>query len=121
MAKRILIADDEQDIKDVVQIYLESQGYEVETAYDGLDALDRIETWKPDLVLLDIMMPVMDGISVCRKVKSSPATQHIPIIMVSAAAKAEKEAEARDAGATAYVLKPFEPGDLMKTVEKCLG
>jgi len=121
MATKVLIADDEQDIKDVVQMYLETQGYEVETAYDGLDALDRINSWQPDVVLLDIMMPVMDGISVCKKMKSDPATKAIRVIMVSAASKREKEGEAYQAGADAYVLKPFDPGDLVKTIELTLA
>lgn len=117
MSKKVLIADDEQDIKDVVQMYLETQGYEVETAYDGLDALDCIANWQPDVVLLDIMMPVMDGIAVCKKIKSDPATKGIAVIMVSAASKREKEGEAYQAGADGYVLKPFDPSDLVKIIE----
>ncbi len=120
MATRVLIADDEQDIKDIIQMYLESQGYEIETAYDGLDAVDRVQSWNPDVVLLDIMMPLMDGISVCRKIKSDPATKDIAVIMISAASKREKEGEAYQAGADAYVLKPFEPADLVKKIEQSL-
>ena len=120
MARRVLIADDEQDIKDVMQLFLESQGYEVETAYDGLDALDRIKTWQPDVVLLDIMMPVMDGIAVCRKIRSDEATKNVAVIMVSAASKREKEGEAYQAGADGYILKPFEPGDLSAVIERVL-
>ncbi|MCX7011668.1 MAG: response regulator [Candidatus Sumerlaeota bacterium] len=121
MPKRVLIADDEEDVKDVMQMFLEGEGYEVETAYDGLDALDRVRTFQPDVILLDIMMPVVDGIQVCRKLKSDEKTKHIPVIMVSAAAKREKEGEAYDAGAAAYVLKPFQPEELVRVVERCLA
>jgi len=121
MATKVLVADDEQDIKDVVQMFLENQGYEVETAYDGLDAMDRVNTWKPDVVLLDIMMPLMDGIAVCKKIKSDPATRSIKVIMVSAASKREKEGEAYQAGADGYVLKPFDPADLSKVIEQTMG
>jgi two-component system alkaline phosphatase synthesis response regulator PhoP len=121
MGKRILIADDEQDIKDVMEMFLDAQGYEVETAYDGLDALDRARTWMPDAILLDIMMPVMDGIDVCRQLKADEKTKAIPIIMVSAASKREKESEAFEAGASDYILKPFEPPDLIQILEKHLG
>ncbi len=121
MATKVLIAEDEEDVRDVMELFLESQGYEVETAYDGLDALDRVKTWKPDVVLMDIMMPVKDGIEVCREVKADPDTRDIPIIMVSAAGKREKEGEARDAGASAYILKPYEPSQLVEMIEKCVG
>ncbi len=121
MATKVLIAEDEEDVRDVMEMFLDSQGYEVETAYDGLDALDRIRTWGPDVVLMDIMMPVMDGIEVCRQVKADEATKNIPIIMVSAAAKREKEAEAREAGANGYILKPYEPAELTEIIEKCMA
>lgn len=121
MATKVLIADDEQDIKDVMQMYLEGQGYEVETAYDGLDTLDMVNTWQPQIVLLDIMMPVMDGISVCKKIKSDAATKDIKVVMVSAASKREKEGEAYQAGADGYVLKPFDPADLADIIEKTLA
>ncbi len=121
MATKVLIADDEQDIKDVMQMYLEGQGYEVETAYDGLDTLDMVNTWQPQIVLLDIMMPVMDGISVCKKIKSDAATKGIKVVMVSAASKREKEGEAYQAGADGYVLKPFDPADLADIIEKTLA
>jgi CheY-like chemotaxis protein len=121
MPTRVLIADDEEDIKDVMQMFLESQGYEVETAYDGLDAIDRVKTWKPDVILLDIMMPVVDGIEVCRTLKADLNVKDIPVIMVSAASKREKEGQAFEAGAQAYVLKPFEPASLVDVIEKCLA
>lgn len=121
MPTRVLIADDEEDIKDVMQMFLESQGYEVETAYDGLDAIDRVKTWNPDVILLDIMMPVVDGIEVCKTLKADLNVKDIPIIMVSAASKREKEGPAFEAGAQAYVLKPFEPASLVDVIEKCLA
>ena len=121
MATKVLIADDEEDIKEIMQMFLESQGYEVETAFDGLSALDQVRTWNPDVILLDIMMPVMDGIQVCEKIKGDPSTKHIPVIMVSAASKRDMEGPAFEAGADEYVVKPFDPAELGKVVERCLA
>src|SRR4051812_11200167 len=89
MAKKILLADDEEDIKIVLRMFLESKGYRVVTAYDGLDALDQAKNEKPDAILLDIMMPLLDGFEVCKKLKSQPDTQNIPVVMLSAASHAE--------------------------------
>jgi CheY-like chemotaxis protein len=74
MAKKILVADDEDDVKVVVQLFLESKGFEIVTAYDGLDALDKARKERPDLILLDVMMPVLDGFDVCKKLKADPKT-----------------------------------------------
>ena len=109
MSKKLLLADDEEDIKTVLKMYLESKGYEVCTAYDGLDALEQAKSEKPDVVLLDVMMPVVDGFEVCEKLKADPATANIPVIMLSAASHAESVQRGLDAGAVEYLVKPFEP------------
>jgi CheY-like chemotaxis protein len=112
MAHKILLADDEEDVKVVLKMYLESKGYQVVTAYDGLDAIDQAQREKPDAILLDIMMPVLDGFEVCRKLKADPQTQAIPIIMLSAASHAESVQKGLDLGAVDYIVKPFEPENL---------
>ncbi len=117
---RILIADDEEDIKTVMSMVLESEGYEILTAYDGLDALDKAQNELPDLILLDIMMPMFDGIEVCKKLKSDWKTKDIPIIMVSAAAEDVSMKKAKEAGADDYIIKPFEPEVLLQKVKKYL-
>ncbi len=119
--KRILLADDEEDIKTVVAMFLEAQGYEVVTAFDGLDALEKVRTEKPDLILLDIMMPVLDGFEVCRRLKENEETAKIPILILSAAAHVESVNRGLKAGAKDYIVKPFEPEKLVEKIEQFIG
>lgn len=112
MAKKILIADDEEDIKVVVQVFLESKGFEIVTAFDGLDALDQAKKEKPDLIILDVMMPIIDGFEVCAKLKADPELAAIPVVMLSASSHAESRQRGLDAGAVEYLIKPFEPEQL---------
>jgi DNA-binding response OmpR family regulator len=118
MSRKILLADDEEDIKIVLRMFLESRGYEVCTAYDGLDAIDQARKEKPDAILLDIMMPLLDGFEVCKKLKADPATAAIPVIMLSAASHAESVQKGLNAGAVDYVIKPFEPEKLDQMLTK---
>jgi DNA-binding response OmpR family regulator len=115
--KRILLADDEEDIKTVVKYYLEQRGYEVLTAFDGLDAITMCEANKPDLLLLDVMMPVMNGFEVARRLKANPETSGIPIVMLSAASQADNIKEGLEAGARDYIVKPFEPAKLDEIIK----
>ena len=117
MATKILLADDEDDVKVVLKLFLEARGYDVVTAYDGLDAISKVQSEKPDVILLDVMMPLIDGFEVCKKLKADPTTAHIPVVMLSAASHAESVKKGLDAGAVDYLVKPFEPEDL----EKLLG
>lgn len=119
--KRILLADDEEDIKAVVKLYLESRGFEVMTAFDGLDAISMADAEQPDLILLDVMMPVMDGFEVARKLKSNSKTSSIPIIMLSAASTADSIRKGLEAGARDYIVKPFEPQKLEQMIHSVLG
>ncbi len=116
----ILLADDEEDIKIVVRMFLESSGYEVVTAYDGLDAVEKIRDCKPDLILMDIMMPVMDGIEVTRQIKERDETKDIPVVMLTAAAQSTMVERAMQAGAADYLSKPFEPEHMLEIIKKHL-
>jgi len=116
MAKRILIVDDEAELVKAVQVRLEANGYEVETAYDGQEAMDKINNMKPDLILLDIVMPVMNGYEVSKKLKSNPDTKEIPIIIFSASQRRNLEEECRELGVTDFIAKPFRTQDLLNTV-----
>jgi two-component system, OmpR family, alkaline phosphatase synthesis response regulator PhoP len=120
MAKKVLIADDEEDVKAVLQMFLQARGYEVITAFDGLDAMDQVKREKPDVVLLDIMMPLIDGFEVCRKLKADPETQQIPVIMLSAAGHAGSIQKGLEVGAVDYLVKPYEPDQLLKLLQKIL-
>ncbi len=119
--KRILLADDEEDIKTVVAMFLEAEGYEVITAFDGLDALEKVRCDKPDLILLDIMMPVLDGFEVCKRLKENEETAAIPVVILSAAAHVESVNRGLKAGAKDYIVKPFEPETLLEKIEQFIG
>ena len=120
MAKKILLADDEEDIKVVLKMFLESKGYETCTAFDGLDAINQAKSENPDVILLDVMMPLVDGFEVCKKLKADPNTAEIPIVMLSAASHAESVQRGLDAGAVEYLVKPFEPEQLIKVLEEVI-
>ena len=117
----ILVVDDEPDVITFLQRALESEGFTVIPAYDGLAALDIADTDKPDLILLDIMMPMMSGYDVCRQLKSNPQTKMIPIICVTSAQSPDTRNKARDAGAQALLLKPFTTEELIAQVRRQVG
>ena len=120
MGYKILLADDEKDIRSVLTLYLESNGFEVITSYDGLNTLDVARDEKPDIIILDIMMPILDGFEVCRKLKADPVTSGIPVIMLSAASHADSIQKGLDCGAIDYVIKPFDPESIAELLNKTL-
>ena len=117
---RILIADDEPHIRKLVSFTLENRGYEVVQATDGGEALELARTETPDLILLDVMMPVMTGYEVLNKLKADPATEHIPVIMLSAKSQRTEVDEGLAGGAREYICKPFTPRDLVQQVSELL-
>ncbi len=118
--KRILIADDEEDFVTLLQFTLETEGYECLTAYDGNEALSKAKKENPDLVILDIMMPRMNGYEVSRLLKFSKRYKHIPIIMLTARTQEKDRKLGEDTGADMYVTKPFEMNDLVNAVNNIL-
>jgi PleD family two-component response regulator len=118
--QKILVVDDEEHIRKIVRFQLEKAGYTVETAEDGVEALKAIEAAPPDLVLLDLMMPNMDGYEVCRRLKSNYQTNHIPIIMVTAKADLENKLQGFEDGANDYIAKPFAITELLVRVKNVL-
>jgi CheY-like chemotaxis protein len=119
--KKILLADDEEDIKSVVTLFLQSKGYEIITAYDGLSALDMARTEKPDLILLDVMMPVVNGYEVCSRLKADEELRDIPVVMLSAMAQSESVDKGLSAGAVDYIVKPFDPVSMEQTIRRVLS
>ncbi|MBN1193230.1 MAG: response regulator [Coriobacteriia bacterium] len=113
---RILIADDEPHIRRLVSFSLGNRGYEVIEAIDGGEAYDLALKNLPDLILLDVMMPVMTGYDVLNKLKAEPTTEHIPIIMLSAKSQRTEVEEGLARGALEYICKPFTPKDLVQRV-----
>jgi len=105
---RIMIIDDDQDVLDISQTFLESRGYEVVQARSGEEALKEVKRSKPNLILLDVMMPSMDGFWLCRVVKSDPKLKDIPVIFLTAKDDAQSRIEGQKCGGDDYLTKPFD-------------
>jgi two-component system sensor histidine kinase/response regulator len=120
MSSRILIVDDTQRNIQVLGTILREGGYQLNVAQDGQQALDSVERTKPDLILLDIMMPVMDGFETCKRLKANPDTAEIPIIFLTAKVEAEDIVKGFDLGAVDYVTKPFNAAELFVRVDSHL-
>jgi DNA-binding response OmpR family regulator len=118
--KRILIIDDENDIVYMVKVRLESSGFEVLEAYDGQAGLESARKEKPDLIILDLMLPKLDGYKVCRMLKFDEKYKHIPIIMFTARAQEDDKKTGQEVGADAYITKPFEPDLLLSKINELL-
>jgi len=121
VAKKVLVVDDDRVIQQLLVVNLELEGYEVDTASDGEQALAKIASVDPDIVLLDIMMPKYDGWEVCRRAKADPTTAHIPIIFLSARAQDLDVRRGYEIGVAAYMTKPFDPLELMDVVKRVLA
>jgi two-component system, OmpR family, alkaline phosphatase synthesis response regulator PhoP len=120
MGKKLLIVDDEADIVETLTFRLEASGYEVVGASNGQEGLDKAREAKPDLILLDVMMPIMDGYQVCRMLKFDEEFKHIPIIMLTARGQDADKETGKGVGADAYVTKPFDNKDLLDKIEGLL-
>ena len=121
MKKRILIVEDEPSILKLESVLLASKGYEVKGVGDGQAALDAVATMKPDLLLLDIMLPKIDGLEVCRQIKANEATRHIPVIMLSAKKGKKDLVMGEQAGADWYITKPFKSAMVIETIDRLLS
>jgi DNA-binding response OmpR family regulator len=117
----ILIADDDLDIRDLVAFKLEQAGYEVIAVDNGAAALSAARETPPDLAVLDVMMPGLSGIDVCRELHASPSTAALPVILLTARAQEGDVAVGFGAGADDYVVKPFSPRELLSRVEAVLA
>lgn len=117
---RILIVDDSENIRSVLQMNFEHLGYEVLSAKDGEEALRLVSERVPDVVVLDVMMPRQNGFQVCRRLKSDPATAHIPVIFLSAKGQKEDRFWGKDCGADEYLTKPFSAAELERIIERLL-
>jgi DNA-binding response OmpR family regulator len=120
MQERVLVVDDDPDILHFVRVNLELEGFETETAANGRIALDSAKERPPDLVLLDVMMPEMDGLTVLHRLRSAPATSNVPVILLTAKALAEDRVKGLNLGADDYITKPFDVEELMARVRTVL-
>lgn len=114
---KILVVDDEESIIELVKFNLEREGYQVVTAKDGDKALNLVREEMPDLIILDVMLPGVDGITVCRNINSNPETKNIPIIMLSARGEEVDKILGLEMGADDYITKPFSPRELVARVK----
>ena len=117
MAVSVLIVEDDRNIAELLQLYLEKEGYAVITAEDGGKGLEKFRTIKPDLVLLDVMMPVMDGWAVCKAIR---AESQVPIIMLTAKSETDDKVSGLKSGADDYITKPFEMKEVLARIEAVL-
>jgi diguanylate cyclase (GGDEF)-like protein len=120
MAETILVVDDDPDIARFVEVNLRSAGYEVSVAGDGAEALDRATEIRPDLVLLDVMMPRLDGFEVAQRLRKNPQTANTSIIMLTAKALSSDKVTGLQSGADDYIIKPFDPIELLARVKGTL-
>jgi len=118
--EKILVVDDEQDIVTIIGKVLKKNGYEVITANDGLECIGKVESELPDLILLDNVMPNMDGRAVLSRLKASKKTENIPVIMVTALADEEHINSAQKGGAVEYIVKPFGYNVLLEKIKQTL-
>ena len=117
MASTVLVVDDEKNIVQLARLYLNKEGYKVESAYDGLEALKKAKSVRPDLIILDLMMPEMDGLEVCRELRK---TSNVPIIMLTAKGDDIDRIVGLEIGADDYMTKPFNPRELVARVKAVL-
>lgn len=121
MARKVLIADDEPNIVTSLEYLMTRSGYEVMAARNGDEALALVESFAPDLVLLDVMMPRRSGYEVCQKMRERPEWRHIRVVMVSAKGREAEVNKGLSLGADAYVTKPFSSRELLERVAELLG
>lgn len=120
MARTILIVDDSAGMRQIVSFTLKNAGYEVIEGVDGADALTKLASQKVHLIICDVNMPVMDGISFVKKIKKSADYKFTPIIMLTTVSQERKKQEGQAAGAKAWVVKPFQPEQLLSAVSKLI-
>ena len=118
MPKKILAVDDERHIVRLVQVNLERAGYQVVTAFDGREALEKVESEQPDLVVLDVMMPYMDGFEVLQTLRKNQSTRDLPVIMLTAKAQDADVFRGWQSGVDCYLTKPFNPMELISFVKR---
>ena len=118
--QRVLIVDDEQGIIKIVKMYLEHHHYEIITAGDGQEGLEKAKTEKPDLIILDLMLPKIDGYKVCGLLKKDTRYAKIPVILFTAKAQEKDVKLGEEVGADAYITKPFEPEILLSKIKELL-
>ncbi len=118
---KILVVDDEINITQILQFSIGAEGYEVITAQNGEEAIDKARREQPDLIILDIMMPRIDGYEACRILKANPMTKNIPVVLLTAKGRDIDKRLGQEVGAIDYIVKPFSPNKLIDKIHKLLS
>jgi len=118
---RVLVVDDDEVIRQLIAVNLQLEGFEVATAVDGRDCLDKVAEVAPDVITLDVMMPRLDGWVTAVKLRENPATRDIRVVLITARAQDYDIRRGREIGVDAYITKPFDPDDLIRTVRELVG
>lgn len=121
MTKRILVVEDQEDNRQIIRDMLAGTDYEIIEAENGEEALAAVAKQRPDLILMDIQLPIMDGYTATRRIKADPALRSIPIIAVTSYALSGEDKKAREAGCDAYIPKPYSPRELLAKVRQYLS
>lgn len=119
--KRALIVDDSRSMRQMVSFTLKGAGFELLEAENGQDALTKLKGQKVNVIITDLNMPVMDGIEFIRTARTTPEARFLPILILTTESQQEKKVEAKAAGATGWIVKPFEPEKLLQTLQKVMG
>ena len=118
---RVLVVDDDEVIRRLIAVNLQLEGFEVSTAVDGQDCLDKVAEINPDVITLDVMMPRLDGWETAVRLRKSPDTAHIKVVLITARAQEDDIARGANVGADAYLTKPFDPGEMIRVVRELAG
>jgi DNA-binding response OmpR family regulator len=119
-ATKVMVIDDEKSLAELLEVNLQFEGFSVTKASSGVEGLNIIENDHPDIIILDVRMPGLDGFEVCQRLKKNDETRHIPVVMVSAYAQEADIQKGLDAGAAAYIKKPFDVLHVVETIRKIL-
>jgi len=118
---KILVVDDEVNITQILQFSIGAEGFDVLTAQNGEEAIEKARREQPDLIILDIMMPKIDGYEACRILKANPLTRHIPVVLLTAKGREIDKRLGFEVGATDYIVKPFSPNKLIERIHRLLS
>lgn len=119
--KRVLIIDDSRSMRQMLSFTLKEAGFELIEAENGQDALDKLKGQRLGIIVTDLNMPVMDGISFIKKARATAEARFVPILILTTESQQEKKLEGKAAGATGWIVKPFEPQKLLQTIQKVMG
>ena len=121
MSKTIMTVDDSASIRQMISFTLQKAGYKILAAVDGVDAVNKLESAEVHMMITDLNMPNMDGISLIKSVRKMPQYKYVPIIMLTTESENSKKQEGKEAGATGWIVKPFKPDQLIAVTQKVLG